>query len=163
MLIDANVFKGYFQMEIGKPHNLCGCPRQLLEKITSSYPVYYDSGRIIESEWRGVVDFEWFEVWLSSHLQDDSIQFLPTSKNGEVEKKLKNCGFPIGRDLVYIRLALSVVAKQGECSLYTEDIDFFDPTLKSCTAAKRLKTLRGSCGPVAKLLIKHGVNVECVP
>lgn len=163
MLIDANVFKGYYQIEIGKSHVLCGCPKQLFETTSSDNPVYYDNSGIVEFEWRNVVDYEWFEAWLSGRLQEGSIQFIEAAKNIALEKRLLGCGFPNGRDIVYVRLGLAVTTKKGECSFYTEDMDFYDPTLKNCTSTKRLKMLKSSSGPVAKILAKHGVNVACVP
>lgn len=144
MLVDANVFKGYFQVEIGKTHDLRGCPRSLMSSITSDSPVYHDEGGRIEHEWRSVVDPEWFDVWLAASLQSGIVQYLPLTHDVSIEKRLKSLGFPSGRDVVYVRAGMTVVSRLAHCVLYTEDLDFYNPKLKSSNAATRLKVLQAS-------------------
>lgn len=163
MLIDANVFNGYFQYQIGRPHTLQGCPNVLMQSLTTTHPVHHDDGGIIEHEWRSVVDPDWFDVWLASNLQSGLIQYQVAKKDGSVESKLKAKGFPIGRDIIYVRVGLSVVSTDGVCAFFTEDMDFYDPTMKGCSATSRKKILQKSSGPVSKILSKSGVNVTCVP
>lgn len=121
MLIDANVFKGYYQMDLGKGHDLCGCPQTLFRAVTAQTPVFHDDGRIVEEEWRRVVDRDWFDAWLSASLQSGLVEYLKPSHDASVEKKLQALGFPKGRDIIYVRLGLSATAKRGPCSFYTED------------------------------------------
>jgi hypothetical protein len=163
MIIDANVFKGYFQVEMGNTHTLCGCPQALLRTTSPSTPVFHDDGGVIEHEWRGVVDRDWFDAWLATHLQLGTIQYATPRKDGQAEKELQALGFPGGRDIVYVRLGLVVAASKSLCYLYTEDMDFYDPTMKGCGAQRRIKLLRASSGPVAKALAKRGLLVKCVP
>ncbi len=163
MLIDANVFKGYFQLEIGKPHSLNGCPRALMNTVSPTNPVYHDTGGIVEHEWRSVVDQEWFDAWLSANLQSGAVEYLPPTRIISLEKKLKGLGFPAGRDIVYVRVGLSVAEINGSCFFYTEDLDFYDPKLKSRNSATRIKALSSSVGPVSKLLAGVCISVRCVP
>ena len=163
MIIDANVFKGYFQAEMDKPHSLCGCPKKLFERATPSNPIFHDKGSIMEQEWRDVVSNEWFEGWLAGALAADIISFASADINLTIEKKVKSKGFPVGRDVVYIRVALSVSSKKGACDFFTEDIDFFDPKKKNCNSKTRRQILQKSSGPVAKLLTKSNVFISCVP
>jgi hypothetical protein len=163
VVVDANVFHGFFQMHIGKAHCLCGCPQTLLSTAASSNPVFHDTGGIVEHEWRNVVDIDWFDAWLASSLLSGTIQYIAPKRDVSLEKQLHANGFPGGRDIVYVRVSLAVAAAYAKCDFYTEDIDFYDPKLKGCKAASRLKLLTSSGGPVAKLLAKHDIDVQCVP
>ena len=163
MLIDANVFKGYFQFVLGKAHDLCGCPSTLIQNASLNSPIYHDSAGIIEHEWRNLVDREWFDGWLASNLASGTIQYTDSQKNQQIEKQISNVGFPVGRDVVYIRTALSIATANGNCDFYTEDLDFYDPPKKRCSASTRTKILRNSTGAVAKILRRNDVYVRCVP
>lgn len=163
MLVDANVFQGFFQTHIGKPHVLCGCPATLFRAVTPASPVYHDVGRIIEHEWRGVVDRDWFEAWLATSLASGLIQYLSPTRDPSLEKRLAELGFPRSRDIVYVRIGLSVVAAHLACMFYTEDLDFYDPTQKGCAANRRRAILKAMAGPVPRLLAKSGIQVSCVP
>lgn len=164
MIIDANVFKGYFQAELGNSHSLCGCPTKLLGGATTLKPIYQDTGGIIESEWQAVVDREWFEPWLANQLIAGVITYIEGKKDLGFEKNLSTLGFPGGRDFVYIRVGISVAISLGSvCQLITEDLDFYDPKKKGCPAKTRHSLLTSSSGPVAKLLKKKNISVCCVP
>jgi hypothetical protein len=163
MIVDANVFKGFFQLEIGKLHDLCGCPRQLINSASSENPIIHDRGQIMEHEWRNLVDPDWFEGWLASSLASGLISYTDTPKSGTLEKKIATKGFPIGRDLVYVRAAHQVAEQNGKCYFYTEDLDFYDPKKKGCNTKTRQKILKSSSGPVSKILSKTNIYVSCVP
>jgi len=163
MLIDANVFNGFFQSEIGRAHSLHGCPMTLMSCLSTVNPVHHDSGGLIEHEWRNLVDRDWFDVWLAANLQSGIVQYHQGLKDNSVEAQIKAKGFPTGRDIVYVRLGLGIVQSQGVCEFFTEDLDFYDPTKKGGSAANRTKILQKSSGPVAKILAKNGLSVRCVP
>lgn len=164
MIIDANVFKGFYQAELGTMHMLCGCPSSLFNKATAANPIFHDSGGIIESEWVAVVDREWFEPWLANQLIAGLIAYTEQKKDAGLERNLVNLGFPGGRDFVYIRTGLGIIStNKSHCRFFTEDLDFYDPTKKGCPAKTRNSILRSSAGPVAKLLKKRKILVECVP
>lgn len=164
MVVDANVFKGYFQTAMGTTHSLCGCPMSLISAATPSKPIYHDVGRIIESEWQAVVDRDWFEPWLANQLMAGSISYIEPIKDSGLEKNLTSLGFPGGRDFVYVRVGMGVVSTYGAaCVFITEDLDFYDPKKKGCPAKTRHTILTSSAGPVAKLLKRRKVDVSCVP
>lgn len=163
MLIDANVFNGYFQSQIGRTHVLQGCPNTLISSLSDVNPVHHDPDGIIEHEWRNLVDRDWFDAWLAANLQSGIVQFQNGEKDNSLESKIKAKGFPTGRDIVYIRVGLSLAKNYGGCDFFTEDLDFYDPTRKGGPAATRAKILQNSSGPVAKILAKFGLNVLCVP
>lgn len=164
MIIDANVFKGYFQSIIGSAHSLSGCPVSLFNRSSALCPIYHDSGKLIENEWQAVVDREWFDQWLASQLMSGIICYVDPIRDGGLEKNLTALGFPTGRDIVYVRLGLSVVMTKGAaCTLFTEDVDFFDPKKKGCPAKTRAKLLDSSSGPICKILGKRKIEVSSVP
>lgn len=163
MLIDANVFNGFFQVEIGKQHILQGCPKTLIDSASHQNPIYHDYNGLIEHEWRNVVDQEWFDVWLAAQFSTGTIALTAAINNNSLESKLKNVGFPTGRDIVYVRTGLAIAATNGSCLFFTEDIDFYDPTKKGCDSKTRKKIIANSTGPVCKLLGKSKIDVTCVP
>lgn len=163
MLVDANIFNGFFQMEMGKSHDLCGCPTTLINSASINNPIFHDLGKIVEAEWRGVVDQYWFDSWLAEKLQSGCIQYLSPTHDAGTEKRLASVGFPRSRDIVYVRIGITLTAQNGVCLFYTEDMDFYDPAQKGCAAKRRKKILRNSSGPVPKLLSKIGINVRCTP
>lgn len=163
MIVDANVFKGFYQVDIGKAHSLCGCPAALMGLVTPNRPVYHDDGGVLEHEWGAVVDRDWFEAWYSASLVSGIIKFCHAPKNLQLEKQIQGLGFPGGRDAVYIRVALKVVSIEKSCTFYTEDLDFYNPKLKGCPAVTRVATLKSGTGPVSKILAKHDISVSCVP
>lgn len=163
-MVDANVFKGFFESMMGNQHSLSGCPMQLMSRCSSANPIYHDTGKIIENEWQQVVDREWFEPWLASQLMEGSISYIEPVIDIGLEKRLKNAGFPSGRDIVYARVGIGIVELKGKsCILFTEDLDFYDPTKKSCPAKTRAKLLAAASGPVCKILKKEDIHVSCVP
>lgn len=164
MIVDANVFKGYYQFDIGVAHTLCACPGALFSLATANTPIYYDDGNIIESEWKALVDRDWFEPWLASQLTSGAIAYMTPIKDAGLEKNLATLGFPSGRDIVYVRVGLGVAkALKSACKFFTEDLDFYAPKQKKSPAITRNKILRASNGPVQKLLRKRDIEVGCTP
>lgn len=164
LIVDANVFKGFFESTMGNSHALCGCPVQLMSRISAANPVFHDSGRIIESEWEQMVDREWFQPWLASQLMAGAISYVDPIRNLGLEKSLTNAGFPHGRDVVYARVGLGAVAVTGSpCMFFTEDLDFYDPKKKKCPAKTRAKLLAAAAGPICKVLKKKDIHVSAVP
>ncbi|MBR7791686.1 hypothetical protein KDM87_03695 [Undibacterium sp. FT147W] len=163
MLIDANVFKGFFQVEIGHTHSLCGCPKTLICSASSTLPIYHDTGKIIEHEWGNVVEREWFNEWLATQYVTGNIAIIEPIRDNGVESKITALGFPSGRDIVYVRTGLAVAKINKTCEFFTEDIDFYDPRKKGGSAPARVKAIKGASGPVAKVLRKSNLLVKCVP
>lgn len=162
MIVDANIFKGYFDAQMGNAHALHGCPLTVMRQATSTTPIFHDVGQIVENEWRALVDQDWFDPWLADQLQSGSIAYIEPVRDNGVEKNLASLGFPKSRDIVYVRLGLGVVQKKkSSCKFFTEDLDFYDPKKKGCSSKTRTSILSGSKGPVAKLLKKKEIHVSC--
>lgn len=163
MLIDANVFLGFYCVEMNNAHTLQGCPKTLMQSFSAQNPIYHDRNGVIEFEWGNLVDRYWFKAWLSDQLTNGIIQYIEPLKDLSVESKIKAAGFPSGRDIVYVRVGMGIVNRIGKCDFYTEDLDFYEPSKKGCTSSQRLKILSTSSGKVAKILIKNNLNVSAVP
>lgn len=162
MIVDANIFKGYFQHQMGTTHSLCGCPNKIIGKASAATPIYYDFDGIVENEWMSVVDRDWFASWLAAQLQSGAIAYAKPIIDSGLEKNLTTLGFPRGRDVVYIRLCLGVMQiKKSGCEFFTEDLDFYDPKKKRYPAKTRIAILTKSTGPVLKLLKKRDILVSC--
>lgn len=163
MIVDANVFKGFYEATLGRPHALHGCPIKLLASATPENPIHQDTGQMIESEWRKLVDPEWFNSWLADQFTSGNITLTDTIIDNGLEKNLYTKGFPKSKDIWYVRLGLGVVSRtQSKCQLFSEDIDFYDPSMKNCTSKKRTKTLTTGSGPIAKILKKQQIHPCCL-
>ncbi len=146
IVIDANIVAGYFKesvlgIAIGPKNDLTGSVIPLFEGLGTIDVCYLDDGKIIESEWRGPVSTEWFDVWFARLLADGKAQLIPASRCPSLEGRLFTTGFPKhrNRDAWYVRVCKAVLAKFPTSSvpLITEDIDFYDPRLKGCAAKTR--------------------------
>jgi len=87
VIVDANVFKGFYDSVLGIPHTLSGCPAQLMAQTSTTNPIFHDDGKIIEAEWKQMVDPDWFEPWLASQLTAGAISYVKAQKDICLEKK----------------------------------------------------------------------------
>jgi hypothetical protein len=159
LVIDANVFKAYFDAVTGENPNTTADPTPIFEDCNA--PIYIDSGGQIESEWRAVASNEWFEPFLAKEMTSDRVREAKTDVNSWAKSDLKNLGFPVdSRDKWYIRLSAALAKRGGRTVLITEDVDFYDPTKKGDTAS-RARLLDKCAGPVCKCL-KKKLKVEVV-
>ena len=167
LVIDANIVKGYYQEivlgldVVNRPDGLMASPSPIFDQLGSTLTCYLDEGGIIEYEWRGVVENEWFFSWFGDMLVNGSIQKLPTNKDKAIENKIIDKGFPASRDHRYVQVAAAIIRLElaDESYLLSEDLDFYDPTKKSGKASTRKKILELGRGPVSKILKKYGINV----
>lgn len=164
VIIDANVVKGFFQRSIlGQDTDLTGCPVDALSCLTVDNFAIIDDGNMIFSEWRSVVDKEWFDPWIAKMLIDDLVHFIKVRADADISRQLRALGFPNSRDIWYIRTACSASSQFGKSCLLTEDIDFFSPKDKKNDSKRRSDILTSCSGPVAKFLRKScNVNVMSV-
>ena len=162
VVLDANLFKAFFDKSVcGTEVNTNGCPVELFAKLGITFLATLDDEGIIEYEWRSLVQGEWFDAWLAEKLINAHIILVAAPTSIAVEKALQKLGFPKSRDVKYVRTALTNVAR-GHSHLFTEDLDFYDPTQKGCAAKQRTKLLSGSKSKVQKLLRKYEVEIGSV-
>jgi hypothetical protein len=159
LVIDANVFKGYFECVLANPHQLTEDPSRIFTSLGQPYLAFVDSSQIIVKEWEALVDPDWFRAWYPGVLAGGSVLFIDISNKPHLKKKLTQNGFPSSKDFIYVLTSASVVDNNGDCHLLTEDIDFFDPTQKQAGSKVRNKLLQNQSGQMRKL-IKKETKVE---
>lgn len=164
IVVDANVVKGYYdEVVIDVRHSLTQSAVNIFETITNV--IYVDNQEFIESEWKRVVDPEWFDVWYSDSLRSGKISMVDVKNCKELCESLYKIGFPKGeRDVWYVRTAKATLTFQKECFIITEDIDFYDPKKKkiACGIA-RIKCMKSPSSPVRRCLRKkEKILVMCV-
>ncbi|MGP2543323.1 hypothetical protein [Yersinia sp. 2541 StPb PI] len=161
IVIDANVFKGFYQEEVlGMEVAQLEITASVLEVFRNDkFKIYVDDTVHIENEWRNVVDSEWFNAWYSDQIESLLINEITVNNHNDIIKSLSKIGFPVGGDKWYVRTAKSVQEMGTPTILLTEDIDFYDPTKKTAKGAARLKILKSKSSPVRKYLRKN-VDIE---
>jgi len=93
--------------------------------------------------------------WVNDQLATGNIRLFQT--RGSFFRDLNSLGLP-KKDHKWVKLAISCDGK----TIVTNDIDFFDPTAKSATEAKKLK-LKERGGKCSKALSKkYGVSILCM-
>lgn len=156
LIVDANVFKGFYQefvLELTE-HETCLTASTLKLFDADDKTIYMDEGTHIENEWRNVVDRQWFDAWLIAELEAGHIINIRTENHEAALKALKNKGFPSSGDKWYVRTALTLKDTQGQVSFITEDLDFYDPTKKSARSGKRIDIMKSKSSAIRKYLSK---------
>lgn len=163
IIIDANVFAGYYRHVIGKACDpLTDCPSVLFGKLGVDYFGFLDDGFLIQSEWQKQADHEWFDAWLSAQLTSGALQYVSQKRDAGVEKQLEKRGFPKAGDIKYIWTALGIAQISGDCILASEDLDFYDPKKKSGSSKTRASIIRNHRGAVRSYLKKE-LSLEVLP
>jgi hypothetical protein len=161
-VIDANVVKGLCVEENGGPHSLSGTPSVLFRLVVSSgVPVCMDDGGRIEVEWRQCCDADWLENWFLAFVSTANVRSIWTPPCARLIKRLRvECGFPTSRDRVLIVTSVAGVGLFGDCTLVTEDLDFYEPADKACGSRRRGEHLRGTRTGAVKRLLRNQESVH---
>lgn len=165
VVIDANVFAGFFiETVIGKEHDLTASPSPIFDELGQTIIGFLDEQGHLESEWRRLVEPEWFDAWLAHGFSAGLVMPIPVDSEHALIKSLRSkYGFPESGDVWLIRVAKSVANKDGDSTLVAEDLDFFNPKRKSLKGDTRKKVLEGKNAPVQKFLRKsESIRVCCV-
>jgi hypothetical protein len=156
MILDANVIKGFFLEDVlGLDSQLTANATPLIQSIENENKVYVDVNGIIESEWRNVVDPEWFDIWYSEMIYTNKIIPIRASNNVGLRRELSSLGFPNSRDIWYVRVAEKVADMNDSCNLFTEDIHFYDPRKGHVKGKARIRIMCSNNAAVKKLLRKR--------
>lgn len=163
MIIDANIITGYYQeCVLGRETNLSGST-EFINDLTYKNPFYLDTNHVIESEWSNCNRQEWFNAWLAEVLGNGTARYINPVACPKLKPLLKKHGFPIGRDICYIRTAIAVQRQNDDATIKTEDLDFYDPKKKQIVHGKtRNKLLKNRNAPVKKMLAKK-YNITVSP
>lgn len=171
LLIDANVFRAIFEEDIGldapRPERT-GSAAQILDQQARPSKIFVDNASTsqIEAEWLAQCrnNTEWFDAWLANQYQVGNLWRVDvTTKHRQDAQRVQTKGFPIrSKDIWYIRVAYASKDLRPTQPVYlvSEDIDFYDPTMKA-SPQKRQKIKNGG-GPVAKHLESNGIQVCCI-
>lgn len=171
IVIDANVVAGYYKesvlgINVGPDNDLTDTTIPLFARLGDLDVCYLDDGKIIESEWRGPVDREWFDAWFAELLISGKAQLIPAPVCLVLERRLFTSGFPRrrSRDMWYVRVCIGLltVGHAVNIPLITEDIDFYDPSRKRGDSRTRRALLQTGSGPINRLLRREGVLVRAI-
>jgi hypothetical protein len=163
VIIDANIIKWYESEVTGLASPATHPPSALINQLGSQDLAFIDQGGHIESEWRNVTDPDWFSQWFPNALISGAIVAIPVHPAAALLRRLHvNFGFPRSRDVWYLSTAKTVVeAQDPPVGLITEDMDFYDPREKRCSAARRNRILEACSGNVAReLQRREGIVVR---
>jgi hypothetical protein len=161
IVIDAQIV-GWHLAELRGAMTDCSHPPSVLfATLGVSDTAFLDDGDQIESEWRRTTDPDWFDQWYADLLERGAAVIIPVPTARALLRQLhRDDGFPYTRDGWYVSTAVEVVQRRGECSIISEDLDFYDPRAKrGCSPARRRQILGGSRGPVARRL-RRAASVE---
>lgn len=170
IVIDANIIAGIYKsvvLEIDS--DIIGDASIIHERLDckggscmSKDVVYLDEGGHIENEWRKLAKSEWFDIWLGDLFISGAAENITVGTCKDLVKSIRTLGFPTSKDSWYVRTAYTAILHDEPIHLITQDIDFYDPSLKSTTAKNRERTIKNSLGPVSRSLKKNKVYVRCV-
>lgn len=157
VVVDAQILKGFFQESVLEiDHGLSASPQLVFDAEFRRYPIFVDDQGTIVQEWRSVVEPEWFDTWFTDQIRDGVICEIDAAAEKQLKKALSNLGFPAtGRDIWYARTCNSAAKVNGFCVLVSEDLDFYQPSEKGCSAARREKLLLTESGNVRKFFRKE--------
>jgi len=164
-VIDAQVVCGYYvESVLDGDSALTEKPSLIFNRLGKEDVVFLDDSEQIEYEWRSLVPDEWFDAWYAGLLLEGAATEIPTTTCRELKRKLVQLGFPPNsRDVWYVRTASAVADCHGSAAILTEDMHFYDPPKKGCSASRRNKILLSGDGPVATYLCrKANIRVLCL-
>ena len=171
LLIDANVFRAIYEEDIGleapRPERSASAT-PILEQSARPSKIFVDKAENsqIEAEWRKQCrnNSEWFDAWLAEQYRAGNLWAVDIeTKHFLNAGKIFSTGFPaLSRDIWYVRVAYAAKDARPTFPVYliSEDMDFYDPSLKASTN-KLQKFIKGN-GPVVKHLKKNKIHVRCI-
>jgi hypothetical protein len=159
VVIDAQLLAGlYRETIVGEAPAYSAATTDLFARLGSEDLGYMDRDGVIESEYRALVDPDWFDAWLGDRLQAGDFVISAGRRCPALLKILVvQHGFPRrSKDCRYIELCCGVVEATGEwTALISEDLDFYEPKAKAANSSYRQRVLASGRGPVARHLKKH--------
>jgi hypothetical protein len=156
IVVDANVMNSF--VKALKDDAVCP-QREIVNLIDRSVGFALDAGQKMERQWldtcgssRSSLFFEWYYARLNK-----SIRYVECVRDDSLRKRLFiECGFPRRKfEIVYVEVA----AATNERYIVTNDIDFWNPKLKTAEAKTKEACKRERTGCVYKLLRRAGMTV----
>ena len=145
--VDANVIKQFTDAYLQETDS---ASRFLVEKLVAVHGIVVDEGGKIQCQWFQTCNQPFVQEWFFERVRDGSIRLVRPTVEPKHRKKLVNdLGFPpTGFELTYIWVANATSVRY----ILTEDIDFFDPTLKKAEQAAKKYAKEKRRGQVCKYL-----------
>jgi hypothetical protein len=130
-----------------------------------NFRAYLLSHEIIIIDEKGHIRHEWTESccgqqdeflkqWINNRIVENKIQERPTKSNSAIRVRLREFGVP-PKDHKYFYLA---VANKSD-AIASDDIDFYDPTEKTSSSARKEKIKNNRRGPVCKFFQKQNIFI----
>lgn len=162
-VVDAQIVKAYYEEDVlGITPSTTASATKVFDELSIESPIFVDDGGMILHEWENVVCREWFHTWYPTLLMNGLVE-IQVHTHQQLRNELNRSGFPSkGRDIWYVRTAKEVLDCNGDVTLITEDLDFYEPSQKGCPHTTRLKILLNSRGSICKVLSREDIIVKCL-
>lgn len=156
VVIDAQIVAGYYRETVnGEEPAYSGPAADLVALLGTRDIGFVDEAGVLEGEYRGLVDPDWFDAWYGERLQAGDLDIVAAPRCPALIKTLTvDFGFPKrSKDCRYVELGRAVVSASEEpAALVSEDLDFYDPKAKRGDAKYRRRLIESQSGPVARYL-----------
>ena len=148
--VDANVIKAFND---DYARNVDSTERVLIERIARTIGFVVDVGGKIKHQWFDLCRSVFLQEWYVANLYHGVIREVSPKNDARHRKKLVNdLGFPAkGFDLDYIFVANAGTTRY----ILTEDMDFFDPSLKLADDKAKMRAKHERKGAVCRYLSKE--------
>lgn len=157
-VFDANCWSSYVDEELS---GSAGLASAAFEKAKSLGRILFDGGGLMRQQYlqvkRGFGE-DLFEAFFEAGVLSGKVRLVAAAADQQLRQCLLGLGVPQGEH-IYFRTAKSGDAKH----IISEDIDFFDPTLKQRGEAEKSNARLNSSGCVCKEFRKnHGILIFCI-
>lgn len=160
-VIDANCWSAYVdEAASGNP----GRATDTYKRAQTLGAVLLDEGQLIRQQYLNVrqgFGEAWFNAFFEDGVVRGKVKLVSASGNRDFVKSLKGLGVPAS-EFIYFKVAIS----GGATYIISEDIDFFEPSLKKAghkAEAKRTMVKMRATGCVCRYFKNgHGIQIKCM-
>jgi hypothetical protein len=155
--VDANMMVLFQRERVLQDYGLL---TSCLERILSSTYLALDQGELCVTEYYQTMPgplAEEVKAWITQAINDNKLKLLPYGNHQDAVRRCRQAGLP-QRDLRWIKLC------SNDCvtHLFTDDIDFYDPTVKDGSEAQKNRAKLQRRGTMLRLIEdRTSVTVFC--
>ena len=159
VVIDANCWSAYVDESVrGDTKGLAISTYETASKLGA---IIFDSGLLIRQQYvqgkRGIGE-QLFETFFERGVLSGTVRLVAVNPSKDVFKHLQTLGVP-RKEHIYFHTACA----GGASHLVSEDIDFFDPTLKGKSALHTRRAKKKGKGRVCREFSKtKGITICCM-
>ena len=156
--VDSNCM---VEMQNDRVSEAMGPATLALNHILANTYIALDQGMQCQQEWLECMPGpfgEEFKSWIDQLIVLQKVRYLPVRAPAQLGRTCAQLGLP-KKDHKWVKLC------DHHCVqfLVTEDIDFFDPTMKRAPAATKERIKRELCGPMRRMIKgATGAEVICI-